>query len=231
MSEFWKEEWEINDIQLCSHCGAIRKGNVYRNKIWLCRKHYDQYRKFGKFLDNVKDSKGNRNEFVFNENYCGIILKNKEFKIVGIAIIDINDYELCKKYKWYLDSSGYARTSVNNHKVRLHRFLLKPHDEEIVDHINRNRLDCRRSNMRIVTRKENSINRGIQSNNNSGITGVYFTNGYWIARLKREEIHLLKYYKNKEDAINQRLLWEIEYFGDYAPQINVGGNINENSLI
>ena len=85
--------------------------------------------------------------------------------------------------------------------------------------------------MRIVTRKENSINRGLQSNNNSGVSGVYFTNGYWVARLKREETHLIKYFKNKEDAINQRLLWEIEYFGDYAPQINVGGNINENSLI
>lgn len=204
---------------------------MYRNKIWLCRRHYDQYRKYGKFLDDSKYCVTDRNEFIFNESYCGIILKNKNFKIVGIAIIDIDDYELCKNHKWYLDSSGYARTSIDNHKIRLHRFLLNPHDEELVDHINRNRLDCRRKNMRIVTRKENSINRGLQSNNNSGVSGVYFTNGYWVARLKREETHLIKYFKNKEDAINQRLLWEIEYFGDYAPQINVGGNINENNIV
>lgn len=34
-------------------------------------------------------------------------------------------------------------------------------------------------------------------------------------------MYLTKYFKNKEDAINQRLLWEVEYFGDYAPQINL----------
>lgn len=76
--------------------------------------------------------------------------------------------------------------------------------------------------MRIVTRRENSINRGLQSNNNSGVSGVYFANGYWVSRLKREEMYLTKYFKNKEDAINQRLLWEVEYFGDYASQINIG---------
>lgn len=79
----------IKEVQSCSHCGATRKGNVYRNEIWLCRKHYDQFRKFGKFLDNVKDSKGNRNEYVFNDNFCGIILKNKNFKIVGIALLTL----------------------------------------------------------------------------------------------------------------------------------------------
>lgn len=210
------------EIQPCSHCGASRNSNVYRNKIWLCRRHYDQYRKYGEFLDNTHERKGDKNQVVFNENYCGIILKDKNFKIVGIAIIDIEDYELCKNYTWHLDSSGYARTTIDNHKVRMHRFLLNPQKTEIVDHINRNRLDYRRCNMRIVTREENSINRSLQSNNNSGISGVYFTNGYWISRLHKRNMDLIKYFSTKEDAINQRLLWEIEYFGEYAPQI-IGG--------
>lgn len=222
---------ELKDIQPCSHCGAIRKGNVYRNKVWLCRKHYDQYRKHGYFLDNLKDNKGNKNDFVFNDNYCEIILKNKDFEIVGVAKINIEDYELCKNHKWYLDSSGYARTSLNGKKVRLHRFLLNSQKGDIVDHINRNRLDCRRNNMRIVTSQENSINRGLQSNNKSGISGVYFAKGYWIATLKQEETHLKKYFIKKEDAINQRLLWETEYFGEYAPQINIGGKTDECYII
>ena len=221
----------IKEVQPCTHCGALRNSNVYRNKIWLCRRHYDQYRKHGKFLDNIKNSTSDKNDFVFNGNYCGIVLKNKKFEIVGIAIIDIEDYELCKNYKWYLDSAGYARTSIKNQKIRLHRFLLNPKENELVDHINRNRLDYRRNNMRIVTREENSINRSLQSNNKSNVSGVYFAKGYWISSLKREKDILTKYFTKKEDAINQRLLWEIEYFGDYAPQINVGGNINENSLI
>lgn len=214
---------KTKEIQPCFHCGALRRGNIYRNKVWLCRKHYDQHRKYGYFLDDIKDSQGNRNDYIFNKEYCEIILKNKEFKIVGFALIDIEDYELCKDYKWYLDSSGYARTSINGQKIRLHRFLLNPNKGEIVDHINRNRLDCRKKNMRIVSSKENAINKGVQSNNKSGIVGVYFTNGYWIARLKRDKLHLLKYFSTKEDAVSQRLLWEAEYFDEYAPQINIGG--------
>ena len=210
----------VEEIQPCSHCGLLRKSNVYKNKIWLCRRHYDQYRKYGEFLDSSANRIGNKNEFVFNQNYCGIVLKNKEFKIVGIVIIDVDDYDTCKKHVWYLDSSGYARTTIDNKKVRLHRFLLSPKKNEVVDHINRNKLDCRRNNMRIATRQENSINRGLQSNNHSGISGVYFgKQGYWIAKLQRGNIELSKYFHNKEDAINQRLLWEIEYFGEFAPQI------------
>lgn len=219
----------VKDIQPCSHCGALRKSNIYSNKIWLCRRHYDQYRKYGEFLDNRKESLSDKNDFIFYEDCCGIVLKNKKFEIVGTAIINIEDYKLCKDYKWYLDSLGYVRTSINNKKIRLHRFLLNPQNNETIDHINRNRLDCRRSNMRIVTRRENSYNRSLQSNNKSGISGVYFANGYWHSDIKKGDIVLKKYFKEKEDAINQRLLWEIEYFGEYAPQADIE-NIKEERL-
>lgn len=148
-----------------------------------------------------------------------------------MAIIDAEDYDLCKNHKWYLDSGGYARTKINGVKIRLHRFIMNPKKNELVDHINRDRLDCRKENMRIVTRKENSINRGLQSNNKSGVSGVYFYDGYWIAKLQRESLEVYGYFKTKEEAINQRLLWEIQYFGEYAPQANTGGMQYESNII
>lgn len=69
----------------------------------------------------------------------------------------------------------------------MHRELLMAPDGFTVDHINRNKLDNRMSNLRVVTVKENVENRGLQSNNTSGYPGVRrnpsLTNP-WQARVK-----------------------------------------------
>ncbi len=88
--------------------------------------------------------------------------------------------------------AGRGLNRNNRHKtVYMHRVILslileKSLDRfELVDHINGDTLDNRRSNLRLSTTKQNSCNRGLSSNNTSGYKGVSFDkrNGLWKCRI------------------------------------------------
>lgn len=97
------------------------------------------------------------------------------------AIVDPEDYNRLSQYKWYLSSSGYAvRTVYKDDGIRwmgkmpMHREIMgNPPYGVYVDHINHNRLDNRRSNLRLCTPQENSLNRSLNRNNTLGFRGVY----------------------------------------------------------
>jgi hypothetical protein len=62
---------------------------------------------------------------------------------------------VAEQHEWHLDK-GYARCG----KLALHRLILEPPSGKQVDHINRDRLDNRRSNLRPVDAGQNTQNRG-----------------------------------------------------------------------
>lgn len=108
------------------------------------------------------------------------------------ALIDNEDYEYINQWLWRLDKHGYAtrvkRTYIGKGKYKcttifMHREIAKTPLGKDTDHINRNRLDNRRLNLRIVTRSENNINSKIRRTNSSGFTGVSFhaQTGKWRA--------------------------------------------------
>lgn len=90
--------------------------------------------------------------------------------------IDASDIPFVAQRYWHKSASGYIiSNSERQHNIRLHRYLLELTDDEFtVDHINRDKLDCRRDNLRIVTAQQNSMNKSIQKNNKSGFVGVYY---------------------------------------------------------
>lgn len=95
------------------------------------------------------------------------------------AIVDDEDYERVSQYKWYANRIGsniYAVRSeggrVNRKFIFLHRFIIDAPKNSMVDHINRNGLDCRRENLRFATKSQNMRNRGPNANNSSGFKGV-----------------------------------------------------------
>ena len=96
--------------------------------------------------------------------------------------IDADMVEKVSKEYWHFHSEGYIISNPRNRpKQRLHRFVLgiAPTDNTvIVDHINRNRIDCRSQNLRVVTAQQNSMNRSIQSNNTTGYVGVTFSSSF-----------------------------------------------------
>lgn len=102
--------------------------------------------------------------------------------LFGETIVDNEDYEALSKYKWGLTKKGYARRAAKPRHIFLHRQILNVPDGVFVDHINGNKLDNRKSNLRIVPQSLNSRNL-IQerANNNSGYKGVCKCRNKWRA--------------------------------------------------
>jgi len=117
--------------------------------------------------------------------------------------IDDCDYELVSKYTWCL-SYGYAVTTIkhNGKKLQLmHRMIIGVTDRwTLVDHINGNKLDNTRSNLRLCNASENARNRGATKNNTTGIKGLYYdkSNNGWVPHIKLNNKHHTKYFSCKK---------------------------------
>lgn len=74
------------------------------------------------------------------------------------TLVDDADFELVSKYSWSLFVSGYAGACVKGETTLLHRLLMKPRKGLQVDHINGDRLDNRRINLRTCTPAQNCMN-------------------------------------------------------------------------
>lgn len=134
---------------------------------------------------------------------------------------DLEDYDLIKDYSWYINNKyGYCMTVHNNKTIYIHRLIMNDPEFEI-DHINRNKSDNRKSNLRIVTSSQNNMNQKINMRNKSGVTGVYWyeKNNKWIAYINlNKKRYNLGYFDNKDTAIIARLKAEKEYFGEFSSQ-------------
>jgi len=88
------------------------------------------------------------------------------------------------KHRFYIHQKGYAATgnSRDGSHNYLHRMILP--NVSIIDHINRNKLDNRRENLREVTPSQNQQNKSIQSNNKTGYKGVSKVKGLYLARIR-----------------------------------------------
>lgn len=76
-----------------------------------------------------------------------------------MAIVSPEDYGMLMRYSWYY-RDGYAITKIKGKEFRMHRLVMQVSDpDDIVDHVNRNRLDNRRENLRVLTYLENANNR------------------------------------------------------------------------
>lgn len=144
-------------------------------------------------------------------------------------LFDVEDYDLIKHYYWSTTSTGYIqstkRPSENNGiAMFFHRLVMGKTNirEDEVDHINRDKKDNRKENLRVCSHAQNMKNSSMQKNNKSGYLGVYWSkkDKSWYSQitLNRKHIHL-GYTKTKEEAIIQRLKAELFYFGEeFAPQ-------------
>lgn len=96
--------------------------------------------------------------------------------INGIVFyIDRADENTVRKYKWSVvtDEKGIL-TVITSKGLTLHTLLMNIPENMEVDHKDLNRLNNRRSNLRVCTHQQNQCNQPLQKNNTSGVTGVLF---------------------------------------------------------
>lgn len=106
-------------------------------------------------------------------DYIRIPLRRRDGSVRAYALIDVGDAHLAE-HRWCLSSDGYAVRKTDESIVRLHRAILGLHQGDGLqgDHINRDRLDNRRSNLRVVTNAENHQNVPGQDGKTSEFRGV-----------------------------------------------------------
>lgn len=180
-------------------CGCLRKEVIHRQK-------------------NTK-----QNNWIFDQEsrtIKGVDCNGIEF------LLDLEDYNKVKDYCWHVNKRGYVVANSRNGSNRvvwMHRIITNASDRDIVDHINWNRQDNRKSNLRIATKSQNNINIKKRSNNTSGYTGV--------SRIKRTgkyrssisiggNKYYLGDYDTLEEAVNARHIAELQYHGEWSGEIN-----------
>jgi hypothetical protein len=128
-----------------------------------------------------------------------------------MVLVDDEDYDYLNQWKWFFNGDYAARNiNINNGKRKrktyfMHHAILQPPIGMDIDHINRNKLDNRRNNLRICTRSQNRINSKIRTDNKSGKSGVNWRTREhkWQARICKNGIrYYLGLHDRLEDAIN-----------------------------
>lgn len=153
-------------------------------------------------IPKEKRRKSIPNVFIYKGEYWEGILSNGD-----IFLFSNEDYEWISKTHWSKTTrTGYLQ---NNKKEKMHKLVLinmlgydYTKENLVCDHINRNRLDNRRENLRAATNSENGKNKKEYDNG-----GVVFNKNAnkWMAYVNENKIHYhLGYFEDKEDALRVR---------------------------
>lgn len=174
------------------HCTVEGCSNL-AYKAGLCNPHYIKKRRYGDPLISRQRSKGATSRIEIREGHARVELTQDKW-----AIIDLEDVERVGQFAWCYVSSGYAYS--HQARLLLHQFLIgKAPPGYETDHENRNKLDCRRENIRHVTYHEN--NRNSDKNDNSDWCTFDAVRKKWKATFKWNGKTIYSgYFTEKADA-------------------------------
>lgn len=159
-------------------------------------------------------------------NDMAVVLTRNNIKV----LVDDEDIELVEQFSWYAfhvhgKNLWYALSHFDNpetgkkSQVRMHRLILKPSMGMLVDHVNGDGLDNRRSNLRVASYGQNARNRHSFPNNTSGYRGVTFNRAKrkWDAFISIDgRNHRVGRSKDVEVAARLYDTAAREHYGDFA---------------
>ena len=183
-------------------------------------------------LELIKQRNRKYNTYDLSGDFgIGYTEEGKEF------YFDLEDYDKLKDNYWNLNERGYVErtkyvSTDDSHRITMHRLVMNilnqnENKKDSIDHINRNKVDNRKENLRITNQQQNISNGSLRRTNKSGVIGIFIAENKRESDTYRAFINYnyktisLGSYKNFDDAVRARLLAEREYFGIYSPQIHL----------
>lgn len=137
-------------------------------------------------------------------------------------IISEEDVEKVEKYDWHKDKqTGYWYTYINKKKIYLHRYITNNNSNNPTDHIDKNKDNNTRENLRICTHKENARNKSFKSNNQTGYTNIFKHGKKYIIQARiNSKTKTLASFKTLDEALKAKVqMWKeifnIDYTADY----------------
>lgn len=143
-----------------------------------------------------------------------------------ISKVDEEDFEKLSKYKWLENvkmNTSYAVASIlsddkkDRVHIKMHRIVMNAPKGMDVDHLNGNGLDNRKCNLRICTKSQNGMNKGILNRNTSGFKGIYRKHRKWIAQIGVNNKRIrIGSFNTPEEAYKAYCEAAIKYHGEFA---------------
>jgi hypothetical protein len=137
------------------------------------------------------------------------------------TIVDDEDFEWINQWKWCATLSGYAKRTIwinGKHKdVFMHRLIMSTPKGLEIDHLNLDKLDNRKENLRNCTHSQNMQNRKVTKNNKLGIKGISLSQHKWRSRINVNNKNiLLGSFEKMEDAMEAYRIGVKKYYGEHG---------------
>lgn len=196
--------------RICGECGkgfmifasVARKSNSGQYCSTTCKRIG-----CGKKMQGVRKKENN---IISNRAFCEMTINTKHGTFV--VLFDVDDFDRIDKYKWGVGSHGYAYTHYKSGIMLMHRFIMDTPEKMDTDHVNHNRLDNRKNNLRVCTTSQNIANilikpskkyKGVHKSRNN--TYYAKTGGIHLGTFETELLAAMAY----NDAAKER-------YGDFA---------------
>ena len=144
-----------------------------------------------------------------------------------VALVDDDDFEYLNQFKWHVLISRNTFYAIRHLRIKkkfvksilMHRFIMNTDKGLVVDHLNGNTLDNRKSNLRNCTHGENIRNQKLSIKNTSGYKGVSWSTNKkkWFTQIQCENKKIfIGYFINPIDAAKAFNEAAIKYHGQFA---------------
>ena len=217
----------MSETKACSKCGVEKE----RSEFYGCKRAKDGKQSACKACKTVyrRKSTGAVPRVNTNRYEDGKLIINSTIFGKQTVLYDAEDAHLIEPYIWSVARGGntlYVKRNGNWRKresgTLMHRDIMKPNKDMVIDHINHNGLDNRRINLRICTKAQNECNRPAQKKNPTGFKGVSDARAYssinpYMAKIaKRGKQYYLGYYATPEEAARAYDAKAKELHGEFA---------------